>query len=192
MNPDNNINNENNLNKYLINLNSQSNTINSDSDSESNSSSTNLSSSFFSLKNIRKRIHSSQIDFSRAKNIKYKDLINEDDAYKEEKIFKAVESVNIFKIYAHLNRPIDWFYLLLAMIGSIGAGISVPLISYSTSEVYSNIANTSENRDSEENLEEMILSVKKTMDVQIKKQFFNGIVSFISYFSSIFLVISGK
>ena len=168
MNPDNNINNENNLNKYLININSP-NTINSDSDGESNSSSTNLSSSFFSLKNI-----------------KYKDLVNEDELYKEEKIFKAVESVNILKIYAHLNRPIDWFYLVLAMIGSIGAGISIPLISYSTSEVYSNIANTSENRDSEENLEEMISSVKKTMDVQIKKQFFNGIVSFISYFSSIF------
>ena len=185
MNPENNINNENNLNNYLININSQPNTINSDSDSEANSSSTNLSS-FFSLKNIRKRIHSSQINFDKTKNIKYKDLINEDEAYKKEKIFVAVESVNIFKIYAHLSMPIDWFYIVLAILGSIGAGISVPLISYSTSEVYSNIANTSENRDSVENIEEMIISVKKTMDAQITKQIFNGIASFISYFSSIF------
>ena len=186
MNPDNNINNENNLNKYLININTQSNIISNDSESETNSSSTNLSSPFFNLKNIRRRIYSSQIDFDRTKNIKYKDLINEDETYKQEKIFVKVESVNIFKIYAHLNRPIDWFYIILAIIGSIGAGIYVPLISYSTSEVYTNIANTSENRDSEENIKEMILSVKKTMDDQIKKQIFNGIASFISYFSSIF------
>ena len=115
--------------------------------------------SWYSIKNKRQK----------TKNIKYKDLINEDETYKQEKIFVIVESVNIFKIYAHLNRPIDWFYIILAIIGSIGAGIYVPLISYSTSEVYTNIANTSENRDSEENIKQMILSVKKNNGWSNKK-----------------------
>ena len=58
-------------------------------------------------------------------------------------------------------------------------------MSYTTSEVYSNLANTSENRDREINIEEMKLMVEKTMNFQIKRQLLNAILSFIFYFTSI-------
>ena len=51
-------------------------------------------------------------------------------------------------------------------------------MSYTTSDVYSNLANTSENRDTEMNIEEMKLIVEMTMNYQIKKQLINGILSF--------------
>lgn len=183
-------NNENNLNNSLIKINAQINNIQIDSDSETESKSTsnnNSSSNFFSIKNIRNRIHSSQIDFGGTKKPKYNGLINEDEAEKisSEKIMKEVESVNIFKIYKHLNTPFDWFLTVLAIIGSISAGISIPIMSYTTSDVYSNLANTSENRDSEINIEEMKLIVEKTLNYQIKKQLLNGILSFVFYFTSI-------
>jgi len=180
-------NNENNLNNSLINTNTQLTNNLSDSENESKSTSTNSSSNFFSLKNIRNRIHSSQIDFDRTKKPKYKDLISEDEAEKiaQEKIKKEVENVNIFTIYKHLNTRFDWFLSVLAIIGSIISGISIPIMSYTTSEVYSNLANTSENRDSEINIEEMKLMVEKTMNFQIKRQLLNGIFSFIFYFTSI-------
>ena len=74
---------------------------------------------------------------------------------------------------------------VLAILSSIGAGISIPILSYTTSDVYSNLANTSENRDSETNIEDMKILVEKTMDFQIKKQLINGIFSFLFQFSSI-------
>jgi hypothetical protein len=180
-------NNENNLNNSLINTNAQLTNNLSDSENEFKSTSTNSSSNFFSLKNIRQKIHSSQIDFDKTKKPKYKDLISEDEAEKiaREKIMKEVENVNIFTIYKHLNTRFDWFLSVLAIIGSIISGISIPIMSYTTSEVYSNLANTSENRDSEINIEEMKLMVEKTMNFQIKRQLLNGILSFIFYFTSI-------
>ena len=179
-------NNEDNLNNDLINRNNQSNDITTDydSDTEMNTSSISKSTSkykFFNLKNLTKRIHSSQIDYDRTKKPKYKGLINEDEIRPKEEKAINIEYVNIFKIYGHLIKPIDWVFIIIAMIGSIGAGISVPLLAYTTSEVYSHIANTSENRDSEENIEIMILVVKKVMNIQIKKQIMNGILAFIFY-----------
>ena len=184
---------ENNLNNNLINSNNQLNTITSDSDNDteistSSTSTTNTNSKFnlFNFINITKRIHSSQIDFDRTKKRKYKGLINEDEINKKEEKNIHVEYVNIFKIYAHLTNPNDWIYVILAVIGSIGAGISIPVLTYSTSEVYTRIGNTSENRDTHNNYTKMILAVKKVLNLQIKKQLLNGTFAFICYFTSIF------
>jgi len=112
-----------------------------------------------------------------------KDFIMKDNILN--KIIPEEESINLIKIYYHLNKPIDWFFIFLGIIGSLGAGVSSPLMSFTTSEVYSRIANTSENRDSKFNLEEMEDNVKKIMDYKIKSLLIYGAISFLCYFMSI-------
>ena len=102
-----------------------------------------------------------------------------------EKLMFERQSVSIFRIYCHLFEPIDWLFFVLAIIGSIGAGVSMPIMSYLTSDVYSDVGNTSENRDTAQDIAAMEEIVKDTMDDQIKKQLIYGAVSFVCYFFSV-------
>ena len=52
-------------------------------------------------------------------------------------------------------------FLFLAIAGSIGSGISIPIMSYLTSDTYSDLGNTSEIRDTQANIQEMKRRVKK-------------------------------
>ena len=58
-------------------------------------------------------------------------------------IFKK-QKVSLLRIYSHLFEPIDWFFLVLAIIGGIGAGICQPLLFYMNSKTFSSLGNTSE------------------------------------------------
>ena len=131
-----------------------------------------------------KNTNTSEIEMNRSQSLREsKDLINKENILN--KIIPEEKSINLIKIYYHLNRPIDWLFIFLGIIGSLGAGISSPIMSFTTSEVYSKIANTSENRDSQYNLEEMENIVKKTMDYKIKSLLVYGAISFLCYFMSI-------
>ena len=135
---------------------------------------------------VMKRKRSSQVDLKKAQ-LEAQKLLAEGDADQlmGEKLMFEKQSVSLFRIYCHLCEGIDWLFLFLAIIGSIGAGISMPLMSYITSDVYSDVGNTSENRDTEMNLEAMKAVVKKTMNDQIKKQLIYGALSFICHFLSV-------
>ncbi len=131
-----------------------------------------------------KNTNASEIEINRSHSMREsKDFIMKDNILN--KIIPEEESINLIKIYYHLNKPIDWFFIFLGIIGSLGAGVSSPLMSFTTSEVYSRIANTSENRDSKFNLEEMEDNVKKIMDYKIKSLLIYGAISFLCYFMSI-------
>ena len=73
----------------------------------------------------------------------------------------------------------------MAIIGSIGAGIAMPLISYLTSDVFSDVGDTSESRDSVQDITAMEEIVKDTMNDQIKKLFIYGAISFVCHFFSV-------
>ena len=135
---------------------------------------------------IMKRKHTSQIDLEKAKR-EAEELLREGDADKmmKEKLMFEQQSISLFRIYGHLCEPIDWLFLVLAIIGSIGAGISMPIMSYLTADVYSDVGNTSESRDTQSNIEEMKRIVKKTMNDQIKKQLIYGALSFVCNFMSV-------
>ena len=135
---------------------------------------------------IMKRKHTSQIDMEKAKR-EAEELLREGDADKmaKEKLMFEQQSVSLFRIYGHLCEPIDWIFIALAIIGSIGAGISMPIMSYLTSDVYSDVGNTSESRDTQANIEAMKSIVKKTMNDQIKKQMIYGALSFLFNFMSV-------
>ena len=49
------------------------------------------------------------------------------------------KSITIFRLYGHLNRPIDYFFMILALIGSIGSGISIPIQVYISSDLFSEV-----------------------------------------------------
>ena len=129
---------------------------------------------------------SSFVDMEKA-NQEAKELLRQVDADKvlREKLLFDQKDVSICEIYIHLNRPIDWFYCVLAIIGSIGSGVSMPIMSYISSDVYSDVGNTSEQRSNKSEEELMKETVKKTMKDQIKKQLIYGAMTFVCYFLSV-------
>ena len=96
---------------------------------------------------LMKRKHTSQVDLEKAQ-LEAQKLLAEGDIEQlmKDKLMFEKQSVSLFRIYGHLCEGIDWLFLILAIIGSIGAGISMPLMSYLTSDVYSDVGNTSENK----------------------------------------------
>ena len=135
---------------------------------------------------IMKRKHTSQIDLEKAQR-EAQALLAEGDADQimKDKLMFEQQSISLFRIYGHLCEPIDWLFLALAIIGSIGSGISMPIMSYLSADVYSDVGNTSESRDSLSDIDAMKAIVKKTMNDQIKKQLIYGAVSFICNFMSV-------
>ena len=135
---------------------------------------------------VMKRRHTSQVDLEKAQR-EAQELLAEGDADQimKDKLMFEQQSISLFRIYGHLCEPIDWLFIVLAIIGSIGSGVSMPIMSYLTSDVYSDVGNTSESRDSAYNIEAMKAVVKKTMNDQIKKQLIYGAISFVCNFMSV-------
>lgn len=69
--------------------------------------------------------------------------------------------ITIFHLYYHLNRPIDYIFILLAFIGSVGSGISIIIQAYISSDIFSEIGNTSE-RNSLDEINNMMEIVEKS------------------------------
>ena len=63
-----------------------------------------------------------------------------DNELKKNLLFEE-KSISVFHLYTHLSQPIDYFYMILGTIGCIGAGISMPIMAYLSSEVFSDIGN---------------------------------------------------
>ena len=131
---------------------------------------------------------STDIDFNRVKN-KDQDIDDNQEAQKkiDEGLSSEVKSVNLFKIYCHLTSGMDCFLIFFAIIGSIGAGLTFPLMIYTTSDVYSQVGNTSEMKEiTEDDIKQMLEMISKVLDDQVKRQLYNGAFSFTCYFISIF------
>ena len=98
------------------------------------------------------------------------------------------KKVNIFRFFFHFFEPIDYLYFFLGLIGSIACGISVPLLTYINSNVYTDVGNSSENKESLSEEELMKLKVKKTMESNIKKQLLYGSISFVGNIIAYFFI----
>ena len=98
------------------------------------------------------------------------------------------QSVSLLKIYKHFFESIDWLFLILAILGGIGAGVCQPILFYLNASVFSNIGNTSEERISgPPHIVEMILQLRKnsihqSMNKNVRKQLIFGAISFVSNF----------
>ena len=119
------------------------------------------------------------------------DLVREET---EEKLMKKSlifepQSINLFRIYNHFFEPIDYLFIVLAIIGSIGAGLATPLLFLISSDVFNSIGNTGENKNIRAPphilkmiQEQRIESINFTMNRNIKRQIIYGIISFVSNF----------
>lgn len=94
------------------------------------------------------RRSSSNFDFEelRREAEEMRDSKNAESELKKKLMFEE-KDVSIFQIYAHLMEKLDVFYLILAIIGSIGAGLSLPIMAYISSDLMGDIGNTSEYAD---------------------------------------------
>ena len=84
----------------------------------------------------------------------------------KKKLMFGEKDINIFQIYVHLMEKLDVFYLVLAIIGSLGAGLSLPIMAYISSDLMGDVGNTSEYAD-----DPLVLldRVKSAFNTQIKR-----------------------
>ena len=122
---------------------------------------------------MMKKKHTSQIDLDKVRR-EAKELLEVKGPAPsaEDKLMFKKQSVSLLRMYNHLFESIDWLFLVLALIGSIGAGISMPIMSYTMSDVYSDVGNTSEMQNSPEAIAMMREAVEDSMDDQIKSNLF--------------------
>ena len=135
---------------------------------------------------LMKKKHTSIIEMEKAQK-EAKELLDSGDVNQmmKDKLMFEKQSVSLTRLYNNLFEPIDWLFLVVAIIGSIGAGCSMPIMSYLSSDVSSDVGNTSESRDSADNLAAMEAIVEDTMDEQVKKQLMYGALSFVCNFFSV-------
>ena len=110
-----------------------------------------------------------------------RDLKNAESELKKKLMFEE-KDIKIHTIYMHLMEKIDYFYLILAIIGSLGAGLSLPIMAYISSDLMGDIGNTSEYSD-----DPLILidRVKRAFNTQIKRFLIFGAISFVCNFLAI-------
>ena len=108
---------------------------------------------------------------------------NADNELKKNLMFEE-KSVTIFHLYGHLSQPIDYLYMFLGTIGSIGAGISMPIMAFLSSDLFSDIGNTSESVTSQQ-IEDMKDVVRKSMNKQIKRFLLFGVLAFVCNFLNV-------
>ena len=135
---------------------------------------------------ILKKKHTSQFDIEKARR-EAKELlkIRKGEEIKDENLMFKKQNVSLFRMYCHLLESIDWLFFVLGIIGAIGAGISMPIMSYTMSDAFSDVGNTSERTGTLEEYELMLEMVEDAFDDQIKKQLIYGAISFVCNFLSV-------
>ena len=127
---------------------------------------------------------STYVDIEKAKEEANQLLKGKDSTGAKSNLLFNEKKISIFRLYGHLNRPIDYFYMCLALIGSIGSGVSMPMQAYISSDLFSDVGNTSENR-SPDLILMMMKVVEDTFNKQIKRFLIFGIIAFACNFLSI-------
>ena len=130
---------------------------------------TRKTSSFYDLEEMRREAE------------EMRDVKNAENELKKNLMFEE-KDISLFHIYKHLAEPIDYLYMVLAIIGSIGAGVGMPIMSYLSTDLFSDIGNTSEYS---EDLELLKSKVEHAFNVQIKRFLVAGSIIFLCQFLSI-------
>ena len=131
-----------------------------------------------------KRRKSTFVDVEKAKKEAESLLKGDEPTGAKANLLFEEKSITIFRLYGHLNRPIDYFFMVLALIGSLGSGISMPIQAYISSDLFSDVGNTSESVTMEDILIMMEI-VEKTFNNQIKRFLIFGAIAFACNFLSV-------
>ena len=89
---------------------------------------------------------STYVDIDKAKKDADELLKGRDSTGAKSNLLFNEKKISIFRLYGHLNRPIDYFFMFLALVGSVGSGIAMPIQAYISSDLFSDVGNTSESR----------------------------------------------
>ena len=108
-----------------------------------------------------------------------RDAKNAEDELKKNLMFEE-KDVSLFHIYRHLAEPIDYFYMVLAIIGSVGAGLALPIMSYLSTDLFSDVGNTSEYDPNA-----IYKKIEHVFNLQIKRFLIVGAIMFVCNFLSI-------
>ena len=127
------------------------------------------SSSFYDLEELRKEAE------------ELRDVSNADAELKKNLMFDE-KKISLFQIYKHLAEPIDYLFLVLAIIGSVGAGLAMPIMAYISTDLFSDVGNTSEFTG---DIETLMETVKSAFNLQIKRFLVLGAITFVCNFLSI-------
>ena len=100
----------------------------------------------------------------------------------KKKLMFGEKDISIFRIYTHLMEKIDYLFVTLAILGSLGAGLSLPIMAYLSTDLMGDVGNTSEYAYDLLLLEE---KVTDAFDTIIRRFLIFGGISFISNFFSI-------
>ena len=124
------------------------------------------------------------VDIEKAKKEAEILLEGKDETGAKSNLLFNEKKISIFRLYGHLNRPIDYFFMILALIGSVGSGISMPIQAYISSDLFSEVGNTSESITPEQILI-MMKVVEDTFNKQIERFLIFGAIAFACNFLSI-------
>ena len=115
-------------------------------------------------------------------------LEEEDDSHlaKNQAMFE-LKHITFFFYFCHLFEPIDWLYLVIGTIGLLACCLCNPILNYINANVYSEVGNTSEDRDSLDEIEIMELIIKDTMNSNIKQQIIIGTINLVGNILEYFL-----
>ena len=108
---------------------------------------------------------------------------NADSELKKNLMFEE-KSISLYRLYTHLCHKIDYLYIVLGAIGSMVSGVTMPLLAYMMSDLFSEIGNTSESVTMDD-IEEMKNVVEKAMNKQIKRFLVFGAISFVGNFLNV-------
>ena len=126
-------------------------------------------SSFYDLEELRREAE------------EMRDAKNAEDELKKNLMFEE-KDISIFHIYYHLAEPIDYLYIIIAIIGSLGAGLTMPIMSYLSTDLFSEVGNTSEYSN---DITRLMDKVKHAFDKQIKRFLIVGVIMFFCHFCSV-------
>ena len=107
--------------------------------------------------------------------------ISAEDELKKNLMFEE-KDVSLFTIYTHLSYPLDYFYIALAIIGSMASGVDMPVMAYISTDLFSDVGNTSEFTG---DIQDLLDTVKDAFNTQVKRFLVLGAIAFTSNFFAI-------
>ena len=91
------------------------------------------------------------------------------------------KNISIFKLYCHISNAPEVWFMILASIGSLGAGLAGPLMSYLFGDLINDFSGTQTITEST-NMDELMDQFQKTIDDMVYKLLYIGTGMFFANF----------
>ena len=92
-----------------------------------------------------------------------------------------LKSISVFKLYCHISNTPEVIFMIIASIGSLGAGLAGPLMSYLFGDLINDFSGTQTMTEST-NVDELMDQFQETIDKMVYKLLYIGTGMFFAYF----------